>query len=114
MPQTHSAEKTTAATGCFGELSPSEFNHRKDMTVILHRHPHAVGEFTGFRQVLSVQDCQDVEQMCRGLPSPLGLVCENGQTSARMAIRLSQKGFTVYHLAGGLGEWRVYHQVVKA
>jgi len=38
--------------------------------------------------------------------APLGLVCADGQCSSRLAIRLSRRGYHVFHLAGGLHEWQ--------
>ena len=46
--------------------------------------------------------------LLRGWPCerPIGLACPDGTCSSRLAIRLSRQGFTVYHLAGGIHEWR--------
>jgi len=91
--------------GCFTELSPQEFATRKDLVVLLIKAPHAAPEFSGFRRVVPVacssQELADVLDRRQ----PVGLVCEDGTCSGRLAIRLSQEGFTVVHLSGGLREW---------
>jgi len=98
--------------GCFRELTPAEFDPRKEMLVVVVHHPHALAEFKGFAGVVAVENCQELESYLKSLDAvpPLGLVCADGETSARMAIRLSQQGRTVSHLAGGLAEWRGYSQ----
>lgn len=102
--------------GCYCELTAGEFARKAHMTVVVYKHPSAVAEFAGFRRVLSVESCRELALLLseEGPDQAVGLVCENGETSARMAIRISQEGWQVNHLVGGLGQWRVYHQTARA
>ena len=94
--------------GSFRELSPREFLTRTEMVVVLIRGEGAEGEFGRFRQVISVPTAHDAEITGAALdPSiPLGLVCPDGDCSSRTAVRLARLGREVFHLSGGLREWR--------
>ena len=93
--------------GSFQELSPSEFSHHKELVVVLLRAERARDTFEGYRKVI-VAGCNNhaLEQVAK-LPAdqPIGMVCADGECSGRLAIRLSNMGYTVYHLSGGLAEW---------
>ena len=95
--------------GSFQELSPTEFNNHKDLVVVLLRAERAVDTFEGFKGVIAA-GCNTfaLEQVAK-LPQdqPIGLVCADGDCSGRLAIRLSNLGYAVFHLSGGLVEW--YH-----
>ena len=98
-----------ACPGSYQELSPAEFNHRKDLVVVLVRAPHAEQEFQGYRAVILLKDLRELSSCLeKFLPGQaVGIVCPNGDCSGRLAIRLSNLGYPVYHLGGGLLEW--YH-----
>lgn len=100
--------------GYYEELSPREFNRRKELVVLLVKAPHALGEFQGFRSVIAVEEPQSLPAHLAELPpgQAVGLVCPDGGCSSRLAIRLSNLGHPVYHLGGGLREW--YHSFREA
>jgi len=93
--------------GSYQELSPVEFNRRKEMVVVLLKSEQAIGSFEGFQGLLPATDVAHVLELVTTLPAgqPLGLVCPDGDCSGRLAIRLSNMGYPVYHLSGGLAEW---------
>ena len=94
-------------TGFYQELSPQEFNRRKELVVLLLKAPDAGEAFTGFRDVISTADSAALllaaARLGRG--QPIGIVCIHGDCSGRLAIRLSNQGYSVYHLGGGMWEW---------
>ena len=94
---------------CFKELTPREFNRHKEMVVVLVRAEHARNEFDAFRDLIVISETRELDAYLDRLEAgqPIGLVCPNGECSGRMALRLSNKGFPVFHLGGGLQEW--YH-----
>lgn len=99
--------EATPATGCYREVSPHEFNGRKELVVAVLKAEDAVGSFEGFSEVICFASAQELEAHFNGHSSghSIGLVCPNGDCSGRLAIRLSRRGHTVVHLAGGLQEW---------
>lgn len=94
--------------GSYRELTPHEFNARRDLGVVLLKAPEAEAHFAGFRRVFSLGGSAEIDQVLAQWPreAALGLVCATGDCSSRLAIRLSRQGYTVLHLAGGLNEWR--------
>jgi len=97
----------SGAPGSYRELTPHEFHARRDMGVVLLKVP-AGQDFAAFGQVFTLGCSSEIESVLADWPCerPLGLVCETGECSSRLAIRLSKRGYTVYHLAGGLREWQ--------
>lgn len=95
-------------TGGYRELTPHEFNTHRDMGVVVLKATDAAPEFAGFHQVFSLGCSSEIDSVLQQWPREraLGLVCQDGTCSGRLAIRLSRQGYTVYHLAGGLHEWR--------
>ena len=95
-------------SGSYHELSPHEFHARKDLGVVVLKASAAAGEFADFRAVYSLAGSNEIEAVLADWPRNLaiGIVCQNGECSGRLAIRLSKRGYQVYHLAGGLREWR--------
>ena len=95
--------------GFYQELSPQEFSRRKELVVLLLKAPDAGEAFTGFREVISSADSGALLRAAAklGRGQPIGIVCIHGDCSGRLAIRLSNQGYSVYHLGGGLWEW--YH-----
>ena len=93
--------------GSYEELSPNEFNHHRGIVVILLKAPQAESEFSGFKSLISVPEIRDIQPLLENIPhhQPIGLVCPDGSCSGRLATRLSNQGFRVYHLGGGLQEW---------
>ena len=113
MSEFNHTEKA-ANPGCCGsyqELSPTEFSHRKDLVVVLLRAERARDAFDGFRQIIAAGCNSHALEQVSKLPvtQPIGLVCADGDCSGRLAIRLSNMGYAVFHLGGGLVEW--YHSV---
>ena len=98
-----------ACCGCYEELSPREFERHKELVVLLVKAAHATAEFQGFREVRLLDGAQGLPAHLAELPpdQALGIVCLDGDCSARLTIRLSNLGYPVYHLGGGLREW--YH-----
>ncbi len=95
--------------GCYRELTPHEFNARKELGVVLLKTGDTIAtEFQGFRAVYTLACSTEIDAVLSEWPrdAALGLVCADGDCSSRLAIRLSRQGYTVYHLAGGLREWR--------
>lgn len=94
--------------GCYRELTPHEFNARRDLGVVVLKAADAASQFAGFRQVFALDCSTEIDRVLAGWPreAALGLVCPEGDCSSRLAIRLSRQGYTVLHLAGGLREWR--------
>lgn len=94
--------------GSYGELTPHEFNLRRDLGVVVLKAPEAAAEFAGFRSVFALGCSGEIDSVLSQWPrdAALGLVCPDGDCSSRLAIRLSRQGYTVLHLAGGLREWR--------
>lgn len=105
------ARRSEFPCGSYEELSPCEFNRRKELVVLLMKSPHALTAFEGFRQVIPIPNGQSASEHLAALDpgQALGIVCPDGDCSGRLAIRLSNLGFPVYHLAGGLREW--YHSI---
>lgn len=108
----HDAPENPAAPcgrGCYRELSPREFDRHKEMVVVLLKSEHALAEFTGFRALIYAPTGHEAEAHLGALAKgqAIGVVCPDGDCSGRLAIRLSNQGYPVYHLAGGLREW--YH-----
>ncbi len=99
--------RSVAASAGYLELTPQEFRARPDLLVVLVHAPQAQQEFAGFRAVLPLPACQLAAAYLREVPrdQPLGVVCPDGEASARLAIRLAREGYTVAHLCGGLQEW---------
>ncbi len=95
--------------GFYRELSPQEFNRQKDMVVVLLKADQARSEFADFHTLITISDAHQLKPYLARLPidQTIGLVCPDGDCSGRLAIRLSNQGFRVYHLGGGLREW--YH-----
>jgi rhodanese-related sulfurtransferase len=93
--------------GCFSELSPREFAQRKDLVVLLVKAPEAAAEFAGFRKVIAIPCTHELGDALAGIgpEQPIGLVCPDGDCTGRLAIRLSEDGYSVVHLSGGLQEW---------
>lgn len=109
IPGALQTEKTPCATpGCYRELSPNEFNARKDLAVIVLKDAEMMEAFRDFSEVRHLPSSSGIDGLLRDWPCerPIGLVCQDGTCSGRLAIRLSRQGFTVYHLAGGINEWR--------
>ena len=109
IPAALQAEKTPCPDpGCYRELSPKEFNARKDLAVIVLKDAEVMDEFRGFSEVRHLSSSSGIDALLSGWPCerPIGLACPDGTCSSRLAIRLSRQGFTVYHLAGGIHEWR--------
>jgi rhodanese-related sulfurtransferase len=107
---THSDERGLCGArqpGNYRELTPHEFNARKDMGVVVLKAPAVAAEFGGFRAVFALECSAQIDTVLRDWPreAPLGLACPDGECSSRLAIRLSRQGYTVLHLAGGLREW---------
>jgi len=102
-----------SGTPSYGELTALQFCQRRDLTVLLLNAPHAEADFAGYRAVIPVPNGQVAPHYLTGLVAgqPLGLVCPDGEWSARVAIRLSRLGYSVFHLAGGLREWYRLQQV---
>ena len=98
----------TDRPGSYRELSPHEFNERRDMGVVVLKSAAAAQEFSGFRQVFALGCSSEIDSVLTHWPrdKALGLVCPDGTCSSRLAIRLSRQGYTVFHLAGGLREWQ--------
>lgn len=94
--------------GSFAELTPHEFDARREMGVVVLKVPDAAARFGGFRHVFALDCSAAVESALAGWPreAPLGVVCADGECSSRVAIRLSRQGYRVFHLAGGLREWQ--------
>jgi rhodanese-related sulfurtransferase len=116
FPQAQPAPELTApnrglcgsgAPGSYRELTPHEFHARRELGVVLLKVP-ADQDFATFRQVFPLGSSAEIESVLADWPCerPLGLVCETGECSSRLAIRLSKRGYTVFHLAGGLREWQ--------
>ncbi|MEE8436689.1 MAG: rhodanese-like domain-containing protein [bacterium] len=108
IPAALQTEKTPCpAPGSYRELSPKEFNARKDLAVIVLKDAEVIDEFRGFSEVRHLSSSSGIDELLRGWPCerPIGLACPDGSCSSRLAIRLSRQGFTVYHLAGGIHEW---------
>jgi hypothetical protein len=105
----HGKKACDSPCGSYEELSPREFSHHKELVVVLMKSPHALSEFEGFRAVIPVGGAQSLPAQLAGLEpgQALGIVCPDGDCSGRLAIRLSNLGYPVYHLGGGLREW--YH-----
>ena len=103
------AVEKQACPGSYQELSPTEFNHQKDMVVVLVRAAHAEQEFQGYQAVIPLNDLSELSSCLEIFPpgQAVGIVCPDGDCSGRLAIRLSNLGHPVYHLGGGLLEW--YH-----
>lgn len=107
-------------SGCcsFKELSPHEFDARKDLVVLLIKAPDAVDEFQTFKNVISAVTLSEAMGELGQLPmdQPIGVVCQDGSCSARSAIRLSASGRPIFHLSGGLYEWhyRVHNASMSA
>ncbi len=103
-----------ASPGCFEELSPKEFNRHKEMVVLLMKAPAAAAEFSEFQAVLHIESPRELPARLENLKpgQALGIICPDGDCSGRLAIRLSNLGYPVYHLGGGLREW--YHCFRKA
>ena len=93
--------------GFYQELSPQEFNRRKELVLLLLKAPDAGEAFTGFRDVISTADSAALLRAAArlGRGQPIGIVCIHGDCSGRLAIRLSNQGYSVYHLGGGMWEW---------
>jgi hypothetical protein len=100
-------------TPSYGELTAQQFCQRRDLTVVLLNAPHAESDFTGYRAVIPVPNGQLARHYLSGVEAgqPLGLVCPDGEWSARLAIRLARVGYSVFHMAGGLREWYRLQQV---
>lgn len=110
LPNAEKGASARSRPACgYAELSPQEFNRRKDLVVVLLKVGHAAPRFQGFRSLIPVSGSQEVPQLIKALPAgqPVGLVCADGDCSGRLAVRLSGMGYPVYHMAGGLVEW--YH-----
>jgi rhodanese-related sulfurtransferase len=93
--------------GSYRELTPHEFNARKEMGVVVLKAAASAPEFGGFRAVFALGCSSEIDAVLRDWPrdAALGLVCPDGDCSSRLAIRLSRQGYDVFHLAGGLREW---------
>ena len=92
--------------GSYQELSPHEFSERKDLVVVVIKAPHVLSMFADYQQVIHLDDCKGVHPgLAQWKSHTLGLVCQDGDCSSRMAIRLSRLGHKAVHLAGGLNEW---------
>lgn len=98
----------THRPGSFRELTPHEFDARRELGVVVLKVPDAAAQFPGFRRVFALGCSTAIDGVLAGWPreAPLGLVCATGECSSRLAIRLSRQGYTVFHLSGGLREWR--------
>ena len=96
------------AAGSYRELTPHAFAAQANMGVILLKVPGGAAAFSAFRDVFSLDCSSEIDRVLAGWPREraIGLVCMDGPCSGRLAIRLSRQGYTVYHLAGGLREWR--------
>jgi len=101
---------TQAPLGYYKELSPRELAQLADLPVLLFKAQGADSDFDGFRQVMHCTSNEEVEAMLPRLESmgALAVICPTGACSGRLAIRLSRLGLKVYHLGGGLVEWRHY------
>ena len=99
--------QSSGNTGFYQELSPQEFNRRKELVVLLLKAPDAGEAFPGFREVISSADSGALLRAAGNLGrgQPIGIVCIHGDCSGRLAIRLSNQGYSVYHLGGGMWEW---------
>ena len=93
--------------GCYWELGAEEFLDKGELVVFMLKITKPQPGFQGFRQVVQLECAADMQGQIDALPEaqPIGLVCCDGTCSARLAIRLSRQGRTVFHLAGGLWEW---------
>jgi len=107
LNNTSKSSSNTACCGSYEELSPTEFNRHKELVVVLLRSEHASTSFDGFNRLIPADDVAHVVELVSQLPAgqPIGLVCPDGECSGRLAIRLSNMGYPVYHLGGGLMEW---------
>jgi len=103
----------STAPACYTELTAHQFTERKDLVVLLLKAPYAAHDFAGFRGVVPLPNGQVashyVAEIGRG--QPIGLVCNDGECSSRVAIRLARAGYAVHHLAGGLREWNRLQQM---
>ena len=108
MPNMEADMDTEAqGTGSYKELTPREFNDRRDLLVILLKAPNAGPCFSDFPSVQHAPSKDAAIEMLAGKTGQrIGLACEDGDCSGRLAIRLSRMGYRVYHLAGGVREWR--------
>ncbi len=106
--QTEMQTGKTPCPGSYRELSPNEFNARKDLAVIVLKNADVMEAFRGFSDLRFLPSSSGIDALLSGWPCerPIGLACPDGACSSRLAIRLSRQGFTVYHLAGGINEWR--------
>ena len=104
-------EVSNPGSGAYRELTPHEFMEFKDMIVVVVKASFAVDQFKGYQQVVDLKENDSLDDLM-GQWKPgqvVGLVCRYGDCSSKKAIRVSRRGFTVVHLAGGLQEWfRVY------
>ncbi|MBI3992399.1 MAG: rhodanese-like domain-containing protein [Candidatus Lambdaproteobacteria bacterium] len=91
----------------YREITPAELRSMPSLLVVALKVPRAEDIFRGFRAVLSLGCSREMEQHVEGLDpaAPLAVVCPDGEHSGRLALRLAARGYTVYHVAGGLREW---------
>ncbi len=77
------------------------------LTVVALKVPNATEIFAGFQRVLALAGSRDIDAYLPSLDpeQPVVVVCPDGQCSSRLALRLAERGYAVYHLAGGLHEW---------
>jgi rhodanese-related sulfurtransferase len=107
LPADAAAKPRQAGCASFEELTPQQFGQRPELVVLLLHAPHGEHEFGAFRAVVPLPNSRVAAHYVAELPldQPLGLVCPDGEASARLAIRLARQGRLVVHLAGGLAEW---------
>ena len=95
------------AEASYREITPAELRAMPALVVVALKVPRAEDIFRSFRGVLSLSCSRELEPHLEALPpaAPLAVVCPDGEHSGHLALRLAQRGYTVYHVAGGLREW---------
>ena len=106
-PVQDTANPPAAEGASYRELTPGELRAMPSLLVVALKVPRAAEIFRGFRAVLSLDCSRELEPHLDTLDraAPLAVVCPDGEHSSRLALRLARRGYTVYHVAGGLREW---------
>lgn len=101
------AVKSNGGCGGFRELTSTEMNSMKELTIVALKVDGAATLFTGFHRVIALESSRNLEAHISQLEpgSPVAVVCPDGACSTRVATRLANQGHTVYHLAGGIRDW---------
>ncbi len=75
---------------------------------------YAEGHLKGAENI-NVFDSDFVEQALKSLDKskPVAVYCRSGKRSAEAAIKLSENGFKVTNLEGGILAWKAEHQPIE-